>query len=282
MKYCSNTEQNMIMFENIANERRVRYEEIHGIKSSDFDKLVNSVNPESKHIILDAGAGYGAVTREIIKRNTEKEIIYYIADISRSQLERAKIEIADVLKDYVKKYQVSYYQDNIINSNFKENSFDRVIAKMVIHEVKKEFQQAAVFEMYRILKPGGKLIVWDVYLDESVQHFVQAIIRKKDEIAGFCDLVDNRYLFNIEEIFKIIKKAGFNEIKKDFDLSYTFSTRKRMEAEFNGDLKKMNCLNDFIKSESLKYPNISKHLELKITSNDISLNIPKAIIIASK
>ena len=282
MKYCSNTEQNMIMFENIANERRVRYEEIHGIKSSDFDKLVNSVNPESKHIILDAGAGYGAVTREIIKRNTEKEIIYYIADISRSQLERAKIEIADVLKDYVKKYQVSYYQDNIINSNFKENSFDRVIAKMVIHEVKKEFQQAAVFEMYRILKPGGKLIVWDVYLDESVQHFVQAIIRKKDEIAGFCDLVDNRYLFNIEEIFKIIKKAGFNEIKKDFDLSYTFSTRKRMEAEFNGDLKKMNCLNDFIKSESLKYPNISKHLELKITSNDISLNIHKAIIIASK
>ena len=48
--------------------RLVRYEDIHSITDTDFDELVKIIDAKQGDTILDAGCGYGAVTREILKR----------------------------------------------------------------------------------------------------------------------------------------------------------------------------------------------------------------------
>jgi SAM-dependent methyltransferase len=55
--------------------------------------------------------------------------------------------------------KIDYQKQNITAPTFEDNSFDVVIFKSVIGALgKKELQQKALDELYRILKPGGYLL----------------------------------------------------------------------------------------------------------------------------
>ena len=55
--------------------------------------------------------------------------------------------------------KIDYQKQNITEPTFEDNSFDVVVFKSVIGALgKKELQQKALDELYRILKPGGYLL----------------------------------------------------------------------------------------------------------------------------
>lgn len=264
--------------------RVVKYEDIHNISNKDFSKLVNAIDPQNGEVILDLGCGYGSVTRETLSRNDDKDLFFCLSDSSQVQLNRAIFEMNNVSNKSLLPNNMCFYLDDIVYTNFCENYFDKVVAKMVIHEIKKESQETACKQIFRILKPGGKLIIWDLALNESNQNFIQNIISKKDELADFTDLVDNRYLFTKKELFEILHESGFICIEEKFEINYRLETKKRLRAEFNNDYNKLLSWNNFIIkmtkecSSNTHKPVIRNGLE----RDNLILNIPKAIFIAYK
>lgn len=270
--------------ENGFDIRIVSYEEIHNILKEDFDKLVKVIDPKDNEIILDGGAGYGAVTREILfKTKNEKKLHIYLLDISPVQLKRATYELEKAFNGKLDKVKLSFIHDSLVYSHCKELFFDKIICKMVIHEIPYKFQQLALNDMFRILKNDGTLIIWDLMLDKETQLFFQKIMQKKDELAGYISLAENRYFLREEEWTEILKNAGFEKVKKETDVLYELHTKMRLKHEFNDDEDKLFQWNNFIRNEVKK---ISEETEKKIKFLDLGDDIiffpPKSIYSARK
>lgn len=260
--------------------RIVRYEYIHSIKDEFFDELVRIVDPQNGQNVLDAGCGYGAVTREILKRIKNKKLNCFLSDANYIQLKRAKEELENI-DGY--KSETKFFIDNLIDTKFEENTFDTIIAKMVIHEIPAQKQQKAIDNTYRILKQNGRLIIWDMALDDDTQNFIQEVIRMKDKLAGFKTLEKNRYFLRFDEIKTLLLNAGFKKIKKEYEIVSPVITHKRIDQEFGNNKVKLNKWHNFIRerAERIK-PDTLKRMEFKDEGESISFVPPKAIITAIK
>ena len=263
--------------------RIVKYESLHNISEEDFSIFVKAISPSESDCILDVGAGYGAATREIVKRNSHKNVHYFLSDKSSVQLSRAKLALAPRLSYAHTKSSPLFFQDDIVHSNFRSESFDKVVGKMVLHEIDQQEQGKAIKEIYRILKPFGSLIIWDVVLDKPIQRFVQSVIKKKDELAGFEDLARFRYLFTQNEIFGYLENAGFTDIDTFHHLEYVLNTSRRLDPEFNGDIKKLHKWNHFIVEEYEKLDSEAKSkINLTCNYDNCRIHFGKQIIRAFK
>lgn len=263
--------------------RIVEYESLHNISEEDFTIFVKAISPSESDCILDVGAGYGAATREMVKRNSHRKIHYFLSDKSVVQLSRAKLALAPRFGYSHTRDNPLFFQDDIVHSNFKSESFDKVVGKMVLHEVDQKEQGKAIMEIYRILKPFGSLIMWDVVLDKPIQRFVQSVIKKKDELAGFEDLARFRYLFTQNEIFRYLEDAGFTDINTFHRLEYVLNTSRRLDPEFNGDIKNLHKWNQFIIEEYEKLDSEAKSkINLTYENNNCQIHFSKQIIKAFK
>lgn len=262
--------------------RMVRYEEVHNIQPTDFDKLVKIIDPQKDEIILDAGGGYGSVSREILSRFPNLNLGLIVYDLYEVQLKRGISELSNLL-EALSNNQVKLVHGDLRTIDLPDNSVDKVVAKMVIHEIRL-FEQVKIFEeFYRILKPGGKLIIWDVNLNLQTQKFFQDVIRKKDELATFRHLTGTRYFLREEEMQKLAETSNFKHFTKEHTFTYKLNTERRLNSEFKGDLNKLNTWNDFIREKAKKLP--AKTLE-EINYSDnkvtIKLEIEKAIFTCYK
>jgi ubiquinone/menaquinone biosynthesis C-methylase UbiE len=263
--------------------RIVRYEDIHSIRQEHFDTLCSLVNPFINQKILDLGSGYGACTRELIKHYPSNKFIFTLTDNSDVQLERSKKEIPQIIQNSNSPSLVNYDLDDITTSKFSDNTFDVIIAKMVIHEINKNDQLNAIKEIFRILKPGGKLIYWDLYLNHDTQLFFQSIITEKDRLCGFETLCKNRYFLTGKEILDYLLAAGFSKIIKEEDIMTPVVTSKRLKDEFKGDESLLNQWHNYIHDMAKNTnPYILFNLSFKDFGTYLSITPPKAIITAFK
>lgn len=264
-------------------KRLVRYEEIHSIRQEHFNTLCSLVDPNSNQQILDLGSGYGACTRELIKYYPKNEFVFTLTDNSPVQLERSKEEIPQIIVSYNSPAKVNFISDDIVNSIFKDNTFDVIIAKMVIHEIKKDEQLKALKEVYRLLKPGGKFILWDLYLNSDTQSFFQSIIAEKDRLCGFDTLFNNRYFLTGREIFTLLTQSDFFGISKEEDILTPVITINRLSSEFKNDKLLLQMWHSYIleKAENTD-PYILFNLSFKNRGEYFMITPPKAIIVAHK
>lgn len=264
-------------------KRIVNYEEIHDNSQKDLDVMLDALDIEHSENILDSGCGYGAVTLGALKRANERCMRFSLADISNVQLDRAREKINLAIKHLSPKPEVNFYFDNIIFTEFTEYSFDAIGAKMVFHEIKKKYQLKTVAEWYKILKHGGRLVVWDLSLESWNQELIQNIIREKDRIAGFQYMVENRYFLREEEILSMFNDVGFKTYEKIHDITYFINTANRLESEFGGDVEKVKLWNDYIRKE---VSNIDNNTLARLSYQDhgdyIKMQLPKSIFIAIK
>lgn len=259
--------------------RIVRYEYIHSIKPEFFERLVNIANPKSGEAILDAGCGYGSVTREILKRNKDKHLTCFLADSCITQLSRARAELANL--NFQHKSDIRFFQDDLLNTNFAEHTIDTIVAKMLIHEIPFEKQPGAIGNAYAILKPGGKLVIWDMALDDKTQRFIQDVIRMKDKLAGFHTLESNRYFLRFDEIETLLTNAGFKDVRKAYTINSPVITKKRLKQEFGNCKIKLRQWHDFIRERAMGVdPSVLERLKFSDDGDSISFTPPKAIITA--
>lgn len=251
-------------------KRLVFYEHIHNIRPKDEKALVDAINPRPKEKILDAFCGYGSVSKNCLKK--EKEVEMWLNDESPVQIDRARKNLPLLPSS-------RFILGDFLKSNFNQK-FDKVVIKMGLHEVSKENQIKILKKSSKILRPRGRLIIWDIMLNHDTQKLFQDVIREKDRLAKFDSLVKNRYFFREDEFIDNLKKAGFAKIKEFHKMNYQFSSLKRLESEFNGNEPSLEKFNSYIKKifpEDLK-----KQLKYSERGQDCQFTITKKIFVVQK
>lgn len=117
-------------------------------------------------VVLEAGCGKGRHTY-IVSTFGAKEI--YAVDLSNAVF---------VARKNVNKENCLFLKSDIRKLPFEENLFDVIICIGVLHHI--ENMDEALFELWRVLKPEGKLLLW-VYAKEGnwwILKFVNPIRKK--------------------------------------------------------------------------------------------------------
>ena len=215
-------------------ERIVRYEQIHKVKDADYEALMKAIDALAGEVIFEGCAGYADIAKHIIEASDDFDIKpeIYILDESPVQIKRAQEELKILPDDHI-------LLGDIRKTGMSDEKFDKTIIKMGLHELPKLEQEKVFTEMYRILKPGGKFITWELSLNQDTQEIFQDVLRKKDELSGFEALVKNRYFQRHDELTKMFEEAGFKDVQDEHNIRYVFNPKSRIEELVSRDRVKM-------------------------------------------
>ena len=269
--------------ENVYQNRLVKFENILNLTDDMFDRLIAVCELSPGHTILDAGAGYGAVTREIMKRHAQMDLHYHLVEVSHTQLERARYELAQFLDPEVFHNATAFFNHSILDTYLPSGNYDRVIAKMLWQEIPQAEQAKLVREFYRLVKPGGKLIVWQVCLDGPLADFYRKIVKQKDELADYAELAQQRHFPSREEITLELKAAGFQPVGLGAVMPYAFESIKRLHTDFKGDFDKLWDWNEYILDEFYALPERTQEkLKFQHEGQNIRLELEWGLFVADK
>ena len=140
-------------------------------------------------------------------------------------------------------------QADIRETPFKNGTFDTVVIKMGVHEIPKEEQLKLFLEMNRILKPEGKLVIWELALDKETQNVFRDVIRMKDKLAGFDKLVQNRYFPRHDDLTRLFKKGGFIDVEDYYEFYPRLSTLVRKDELVSKEHKQLENKNGTLTKE---------------------------------
>lgn len=158
------------------------YDRVFG--KSTNQKILELADLEQNHTLLDAGGGTGriAFNAASITRHV------FVADSAEKMLHIAKQKGLTVINTHLEQLP------------FRKHNFDRIIMVDAFHHV--EDQQKTLTELWRTLKPGGRLVIEE----PNINHWVVKIIalgeklmlmrsrfRKPEALLMMCDFADACY-----------------------------------------------------------------------------------------
>lgn len=116
-------------------------------------RIIRNMQLTGKENVLDAGCGTGTLLFMIKKQ---------FPSISLSGLDpdQAALQIAEN-KIKSKNLTVNYQAGAMDKMPFKDNFFDLVITSLAFHHIPPEKKLDSIKECYRVLAPGGKLLIVD-------------------------------------------------------------------------------------------------------------------------
>ena len=181
------------------------------------NSLIKKAEIKNNYKILDLAAGTGDISLRILKnKNFQGKII--LADFNKEMLEIAKYK----LKNYDIS-QVEFLENSAHKLELESNSLDLVLVSLGFrHFVEKE---QALEEIYRVLKPEGKILILDFYnpknkfLFKLYNFYLKIIIPKIAEL-----------LFKQGENYKYLAQSINNMQSQDELLELL--KQKFKEAEF--------------------------------------------------
>lgn len=153
---------------------------------------LSHVNFARKRLVLDVGCGGGKNLERILKQS--KQINAVGVDISPASVQVTKKKNSRAVKDG----RLQVVQGQAESLPFASNLFDLVTAFETVYfwDIEK-----GLAEVYRTLKKGGQLLI----VNESQSS--KGIEEYEDEV-GFT-------VYTKDELCKIVKKAGFKNIRSD-------------------------------------------------------------------
>lgn len=138
-----------------------RLELQHRMMAGMVERWVRDAGVEGREW-LDLGCGPGHDTALLCRLGGKKVVGM---DINPELLEQAK-------ESYSEEFQgvVSFQEGSASNIPLEDSSVDMVLVKLVLQHVVGEAREKVVSELFRVLKPGGKVLIVDV--DDSNGSFV--------------------------------------------------------------------------------------------------------------
>ena len=159
--------------------------------------------------ILDAGAGTGIITKDILSQYQDVEII-------------AVDQCFSMLKGIPEDIRVKKYVADIVSMQFiPDNSIDRIICRQVIHS---EIDRADIIinEFRRVLKPKGLLMISEgIPMDDSILDFYKDILSKKESRDMITEGMLREFMTSFNSIVSYRTLLKKQSIKEWLDNSFT-------------------------------------------------------------
>ena len=207
--------------ENLFNNIASSYDRLNHILSLNIDKCwrkkaVKIILSRPHELVLDVACGTGDFAIALAKAGV-KEVVGI--DISEKMLEIGKKKIAQ--RNFEKTILLQY--EDCEKMNFETNSFDGVTVAFGVRNF--EHLNVGIQEMYRVLKPGGKLVILELSTPENKLIFSLYNIYFKHilpSIGGWIsgDKSAYRYLYQSvlqfpkpDKFIPILSSCGFQKVE---------------------------------------------------------------------
>jgi len=123
-------------------------------------KFLRALNPQKGENVLDVGSGPGFLAAEIAEVTGSAGSVHGI-DVSQPMV--------DLARDHCAQFPwVTFNHADAMQLPFSDNSFDAAISTQVLEYVADV--DAALAEIYRVLRPTGRIVVVDTDWDSIVWH----------------------------------------------------------------------------------------------------------------
>ena len=166
----------------------------------------NFVKPDMK--VLDIGCGTGLLIEAAAIAGVEVKGI----DISVGMLKVAQKRIEKSgLQDKISVYNVGIVE---MDTLFTENSFDLIVSTMVFSELYSEERALALYQIKKLLKPNGKLVIAvEVQPNNLFKRITHFIVRLPLAILTY--IIAQTGTKPFENISEEVTKSGFSIIKEE-------------------------------------------------------------------
>jgi len=146
-------------------------------------RFVDFICPQPGEQVLDVCCGTGTLTALVARRLGGKGRVTGV-DLSAAMIAKAHGKVADL--------PATFKTADVETLPFAADSFDKEYASFGLHELPVGVRQAALKGMYRTLKAGGGLFVFDFNLAKSLlpRLAIRSFVRTFEEVDAYQMMLD--------------------------------------------------------------------------------------------
>jgi len=167
-------------------------------------KIVEFAKPKSQDVVLDIGAGTGAVSFALAPR--VKRVI--AVDISEGMLQEARKKAEDSNIG-----NIDFVVGDFLNPNVGEK-VDIIVSNIALHHLTDEEKEKAIKRMAEMLNDGGRIVLGDVIIFfDTTQKQADEVL---DVIREYLGRSRSRAIKELREVFRKSYPARFETLEKYF------------------------------------------------------------------
>ncbi len=183
----------------------------HTMPEEKFKKqLISQANISENARVLDFGCG--SLTLSLMAKRSNPAADVHAVDVDEKILKIAEEKQREAQADI----SIQRYEGRILP--YQSNSFDRVISSLVFHHLSREQKMNALYEIHRVLKPGGEIHIADWGKAKNV--FMRMAFFLIQFLDGFKTTTDN-----VKGLIpSFMRQAGFAEAIETSQYQTVFGT----------------------------------------------------------